>query len=241
MKFYALLFLFLGIACYTQDEKTCWDYLISQGLTPEGTAGLMGNLYAESGIVSVIYEWAYHDYIGLSNEEYVRQTMSGEYTNFVNDQAGFGVAQWTFWSRKEALLQACGDRLGDMNCQLEFLIYELSTGYSKILSTLKSSNDIYTCTVQVMCDFERPADQSQGAKNTRYGYAQRIYSEYYGGSSFPDDPTPPGPSGNTYVVQPGDTLSAIAMRYGTTVSILAQLNGISNPDLIFVGQVLILP
>ena len=240
MKFYTLFLLFLGIVCYTQDEKTCWDYLKSKGLTDEGAAGLMGNLYAESGIVAVIYEWSKHSAIGLSNEEYVRQTISGQYTNFVNDQAGFGVAQWTFWSRKQALLDSCGSRLGQMSCQLDFLIYELNTGYSKILSTLKSSHDIYTCTVQVMCDFERPYDQSTSAKNLRTSYSRRIYNEYSGSSSS-SDPNPGDSGSKTYVVQPGDTLSDIALRYGTTVDTLVRLNNISNPNLIYVGQVLTLP
>jgi uncharacterized protein YkwD len=44
----------------------------------------------------------------------------------------------------------------------------------------------------------------------------------------------------TYVVQPGDTLGGIARANGTTVSSLATLNGISNPNLIRVGQVLVL-
>lgn len=42
----------------------------------------------------------------------------------------------------------------------------------------------------------------------------------------------------TYTVQPGNTLSQIATQYGTTVSEIAGLNGISNPNLIYVGQVL---
>ena len=41
-----------------------------------------------------------------------------------------------------------------------------------------------------------------------------------------------------YTVQSGDTLSEIAVRYGTTVNTLVALNGISNPNLIYVGQVL---
>lgn len=53
-------------------------------------------------------------------------------------------------------------------------------------------------------------------------------------------PTQP-PATNTYVVVRGDTLSSIARHFGTTVNILAALNGISNPDLIYAGQVLILP
>lgn len=42
----------------------------------------------------------------------------------------------------------------------------------------------------------------------------------------------------TYTVKKGDTLSEIALRYGTTVSALAALNNISNPDYIVVGQTL---
>ncbi|HVO44246.1 MAG TPA: LysM peptidoglycan-binding domain-containing protein [Aggregatilineales bacterium] len=47
--------------------------------------------------------------------------------------------------------------------------------------------------------------------------------------------------GTTYVVQPGDNLFRISLRFGTTVSALAQANNISNPSLIFVGQTLIIP
>lgn len=50
---------------------------------------------------------------------------------------------------------------------------------------------------------------------------------------------PSAPSGQTYTVRPGDTLYAIALRYNTTVSRLVSLNNISNPNLISVGQVLI--
>ena len=44
--------------------------------------------------------------------------------------------------------------------------------------------------------------------------------------------------GQSYTVRSGDTLSGIAARYGTTYTRLAQINGISNPDLIYLGQVL---
>lgn len=45
-----------------------------------------------------------------------------------------------------------------------------------------------------------------------------------------------GASGSTYTVRAGDTLSSIAIRYGTTTSALAQANGISNVNLIYIGQ-----
>lgn len=44
-----------------------------------------------------------------------------------------------------------------------------------------------------------------------------------------------------YVVVPGDTLYRIALRYDTTVSAIVLANNIANPDLIYPGQVLIIP
>jgi LysM repeat protein len=52
---------------------------------------------------------------------------------------------------------------------------------------------------------------------------------------------PPAPSGQTYTVQRGDTLSAIALRFGVSVWALARANSINNPALIYVGQVLRIP
>lgn len=48
----------------------------------------------------------------------------------------------------------------------------------------------------------------------------------------------PQPAAQTYTVQSGDTLSGIASAYGTSWQHLAEINGISNPDMIYAGQVL---
>lgn len=45
-------------------------------------------------------------------------------------------------------------------------------------------------------------------------------------------------TGETYIVRQGDTLSSIALRYGTTVSALMTANNLSNADKIVIGQVL---
>ena len=44
---------------------------------------------------------------------------------------------------------------------------------------------------------------------------------------------------STYTVKPGDTLSGIAVKYGMTTKALQNLNGITNPNLIYAGQKLI--
>ncbi len=54
-------------------------------------------------------------------------------------------------------------------------------------------------------------------------------------------PTPPPTGSQTYIVQPGDTLSAIARRFNTTVTAIAQASGISNINRIYVGQRLTIP
>jgi LysM repeat protein len=58
--------------------------------------------------------------------------------------------------------------------------------------------------------------------------------------SEPVAPVPPA-SGGVYTVQPGDTLSQIAAWYGVSVTLLCEVNGLWDPNMIFVGQVLIIP
>lgn len=44
-----------------------------------------------------------------------------------------------------------------------------------------------------------------------------------------------------YIVQRGDTLGTIAVKYGTSVQAIAQVNGIRNPNMIYKGQMLRIP
>jgi LysM repeat protein len=58
----------------------------------------------------------------------------------------------------------------------------------------------------------------------------------------PPPATPPPASGQTYYVQKGDTLRKIAEKFGATVDVLLKLNtGITNPNLIYVGQAITIP
>lgn len=61
---------------------------------------------------------------------------------------------------------------------------------------------------------------------SRYNSVQAIVNSLCGGGSI----------GVYYVVKSGDTLSAIAKKYGTTVAQLVKWNGIKNPNLIYVNQ-----
>ena len=62
-----------------------------------------------------------------------------------------------------------------------------------------------------------------------------------GGGASHSSGTGAASGGGSYTVRPGDTLGAIASRHGYSVSALAAVNGISNPNRISVGTVLSLP
>jgi hypothetical protein len=60
----------------------------------------------------------------------------------------------------------------------------------------------------------------------------------------PPPPPPPPPAARTYTVVSGDTLWAIAERFygdGSRYQAIADASGVSNPDLIYPGQVLTIP
>ena len=177
-----LLLSFLISVSLSGNEQTIWNFLRSKGLTKAGTAGLMGNLYAESGLQSVIYENAYKKKLGYTDQGYVDAVNSGKYTNFVKDAVGFGLAQWTYHTRKQGLLNLCRGKIGDLNCQLKYLVAELSSSFSYVLKTLKSNNDVRTCSDLVMVKFENPADQSTSKKNERYEYSKKYYDMFSGSS-----------------------------------------------------------
>jgi LysM repeat protein len=50
-----------------------------------------------------------------------------------------------------------------------------------------------------------------------------------------------GPMPPYHVVRPGQTLSGIAQMYGVSMFALARVNGIWNPDLVYAGQMLVIP
>lgn len=163
------------------DEERIWNYLIDAGLSAYGAAGLMGNLYAESGLNPMNLQNSYEKKLGLSDAEYTAAVDNGTYTNFIRDNAGYGLAQWTYWSRKEALLyaaQTAEKSVGDLEVQLDYLMEELTVSFPAVLQTLKTAKTVREASDIVLLKFERPADQSEAAKDRRAGYGQTYYGKY---------------------------------------------------------------
>ena len=163
------------------NEEKIWNFLKSKGLTDCGVAGLMGNLYAESGLRPNNLQNSYEKKLGYTDESYTAAVDSGEYTNFAKDSAGYGLAQWTYHTRKAALLafvQACSASVGELEAQLNFLWKELSESYKATLAVLKSATTVKEASDKVLTEFERPADMGDAVKTKRAGYGQTYYDKY---------------------------------------------------------------
>lgn len=162
------------------NEEKIWKFLKSKGFTDFGVAGLMGNLYAESGLSPINLQNSYEKKLNFTDQSYTQAVDNGSYTNFVKDAAGYGLAQWTYWSRKQNLLnyaRSIGKSIGDLDMQLEFLCKELS-GYSAVWKTLQSATSVFEASNAVLLQYERPANQSEAVQNKRASYGQAYYDEF---------------------------------------------------------------
>ena len=168
---------------YDNPKQTIWNFLREKIGNDYGVAALMGNLNAESGFSANNLQNTYERSLGLNDDEYTAAVDNGSYSNFVNDKAGYGIAQWTYHSRKQGLLNFArekGTSVGDLQTQLEYLWKELSEGYRGILNALKNATSIREASDIVLKEFERPANQSESACAYRAGLGEAIYSEFMG-------------------------------------------------------------
>ena len=168
-------------------EKRIWDFLKAEGFNDFGVAGLMGNLLAESGLRPNNMEDQYQSKLGYNDESYTRAVDNGTYTNFVTDAVGYGLAQWTYWTRKQNLLNFARQNnksIGDLDMQLCFLVKELKESYTNsVYNVLKKATSVLEASNAVLLNFERPANMSASVQATRARYGQTYYDRYASGVS----------------------------------------------------------
>ena len=169
------------------NEVKIWEALLElTGGNAFGAAGLMGNLYAESGLNPMNLQNSFGFFLGMTDDEYTEAVDSGAYDNFAHDGAGYGLAQWTYWNRKEVLLvyaRASQASIGDLDMQLEYLALEMRTNYGGVLDALKDAKSVREASDAVLTGFERPKDQSEKAKAKRARYGQKYYDRFAGGET----------------------------------------------------------
>lgn len=169
------------------NEEIMWDFLKNKGLNDYAIAGIMGNIYAESGLHSNNLQNTFEKKLGYTDDTYTKAVDNNSYKNFVKDSAGYGLAQWTYWSRKEGLLnyaKKVNKSIGDMSMQLEYLWTEFQS-YKEMLNILKYASSIREASDAVLLNFEKPADQSESVRVRRSGYGQTFYDRFCNKSNLP--------------------------------------------------------
>lgn len=225
-----------------KDDKYVWDKLKEAIGNEFGVAGLMGNLQAESGVRSNNLQNSFENKLGMSDDVYTKAVDENIYTNFVKDSAGYGLAQWTYWSRKQNLLDYAkthNKSIGDLAMQVDFLIIELKQ-YKDVWAVLQTATSVKQASDVVLTQYERPRDQTDRVREQRASYGLDFYNKYAGVTPTPVKPAEPTTSEVVYTVRAGDTLSAIARKYNTTYQKIAKDNNIPNPNIIYIGQKLVI-
>lgn len=154
-----------------------------------GVAGLMGNLQAESGLYPdrVQGDIPYSSY----SQEYTAKVDSGEISeyDFVHNGpggGGYGLAQWTFYTRKQALYDMYKSggypSIGDVNLACAYLLHELKTSYTDVYADLILASSVRYASDSVLHNFEKPADQSEAVEIARCELGIAIYEELTGSS-----------------------------------------------------------
>lgn len=175
---------------YTQ---TIYNAFRRRGLTEAAALGFLGNWQCESGNEPFRLQGDFNVYRTMS-KAYVQGIENGSISKqqFQSDQKGFGLAQWTYWSRKAALYdywKASGRNLDSAEMQVEFAVRELQSDFRALLDFLKTTNDVFTATSRICREYERPATNNIDA---RFQAANKIKYEIDldNWQTGEDDPTP---------------------------------------------------
>ena len=160
-------------------QQTIWNFLKEKGFTDFATAGIMGNLQAESALKSNNLENTKNESIKMTDEEYTKAVDNGTYKNFLTDGAGYGIAQWTTEGRKRKLLTICKNNnksISDLMCQLELLYAEIKE--LNILEELQNAKSVGIASTIFLTKFERPKNQSRTVQNKRTELGKEFYNKF---------------------------------------------------------------
>lgn len=183
---------------YTEYTDYIWDYFTEKIGNEYGVAGMMGNLQAESGCIPYRKQGDFT--INYSKSlTYTKNINNGSITeyDFVHDSIGYGLAQWTYYTRKQNLYDkyksGSYSSIGDIRLGCDMLWSELQGSFSGVLSSLQNATSVKQASDAFLHDFEKPLDQSEDVERYRASIGQDFYDHYKGIPPKPPDPDPPQP------------------------------------------------
>jgi len=168
---------------YADYSKAFWDFFRTLGMPEYGVAGLIGNISMESAIRPNNLQNSFEKSLGMDDKQYTAAVDNGTYKNFVHDGAGYGLAQWTYYTRKQGLLnlaKQCKMSICDINLQLTYLTQELQTKYAGVWKGLFAAKSVAEASNIVLLQFEKPADQSAQNQARRAQCCQGYYDRFHG-------------------------------------------------------------
>ena len=193
----------------TTIERAKYIYKVCRaaGMTYAGAIGMLGNLQGEtSDFDPMSVETQYLNRYGLTDAEYTRRADAGEKIHgdyyFTHDSAGYGIVQWTYWSRKKGLLdfaKAVGKSVGDLDVQIAYMLKELSGYYTAAWKVLTATDSIYEAVKICVTAYEKPANQADAiSRRTAYANAwAKLIPD--GGTAEPSAPAQDDkPAGESY-------------------------------------------
>ena len=159
------------------SELSIYQHLRSGGLSPAGACAVMGNMWAESSMIPNNVQ----NNCTLSDDEYTRAVDDGRITpnQFVYDKFGYGLCQWTFWSRKLELWKLANSKqvsIANEEMQCELCLTELKRDYFNLYYQLcKCTADGMMDAVEEFCkQFENPEVKNVAPRyQAAVGYLQK--------------------------------------------------------------------
>lgn len=161
-------------------DRQIWTFLKGKGLNDYAVAGIMGNLKAESNLRPNNLQNSFEKKLGYTDDSYTKAVDSDKYKNFAKDGAGYGLAQWTYYTRKASLLAFAKTKktsIADLEMQLEFLWKEMQN-YTGMMNVLRNAHGLLEASNTFLFHFERPADQGDAVQKKRCGFAKEFYEKF---------------------------------------------------------------
>ena len=152
----------------SSNEEIIYAYLTDTlGLNTAATCGILANLHAESAFDPGNLQNSCEALLGHTDASYTAAVDDGTYTDFVYDGAGYGLCQWTFWSRKEGLLNRArsgGVSISDLQMQLAYMRSEWTVSARSWLESMPDTADgAYDAALWYCLNWEKPADMAYQA------------------------------------------------------------------------------
>lgn len=158
----------------------CWNYLFAMGLTKEQVIAVIANMYSEGEL-------------SPTNRQNTKGNTSIEdldYVYLTDDNVGYGICQWTFYSRKEGLQNMAnemGKEVSDLDIQLAYFQYEMEESYDfrnkwsdflAIQNREEAVENFYRYIESPASSFNVNSDEYKAELSKRTGFADDIANWY---------------------------------------------------------------